>query len=99
MNLAGGWDRLENNHLQLLQSSAVSVLNQHSSILSRMDYSLQHHETFVGSHVSELPTPAFVVRKHVVESNISQLHQDVENLNIDFRPHVKTLKVRIFAVC
>lgn len=57
-----------------------------------MDYSLQHLESFIGSHVSELPTPAFVLRKRVIEDNIAQLHRDVENLNIAFRPHVKTLK-------
>lgn len=58
-----------------------------------MDYSLQHHESFIGSPVSELPTPAFVVRKRVIEDNIAQLHRDVDDLNIVFRPHVKTLKV------
>ena len=58
-----------------------------------MDYSLEHHESFIGSHASELPTPALIVRKKVVEDNVAQLHQDVEKLDINFRPHVKTLKV------
>lgn len=59
-----------------------------------MDYSLQHHEALIGSSVSELPTPAFLVRKRVIEDNIARLHQDVDNLGIAFRPHVKTLKAR-----
>lgn len=57
-----------------------------------MDFSLQHHTSFIGSPVSELPTPALTIRKQVVEDNIARLHRDVDNLNIAFRPHVKTLK-------
>lgn len=58
-----------------------------------MDYSLEHHTSFIGSPVSELPTPALTIRKQVIEDNIARLHQDVDSLNIAFRPHVKTLKV------
>lgn len=59
-----------------------------------MDYSLQHHASSIGSPASELPTPALTIRKQIIEDNIARLHQDVDNLNIAFRPHVKTLKVR-----
>jgi D-serine ammonia-lyase len=58
-----------------------------------MDYSLQHHQSFIGQPLSQLPTPALVIHKSVVERNIAQLHQDVESTGLAFRPHVKTLKV------
>lgn len=58
-----------------------------------MDFSLQHHASFIGSPMLELPTPALTIRKQVIEDNIARLHKDVDDLNIAFRPHVKTLKV------
>lgn len=58
-----------------------------------MDYSLQHHKSFIGLPVSSLPTPSLVISKPVIERNIAQLHQDVEATGLAFRPHVKTLKV------
>ncbi|ROT40491.1 hypothetical protein SODALDRAFT_97330 [Sodiomyces alkalinus F11] len=57
-----------------------------------MDYSLRNHLSFIGSPVADLPTPALVISKPVLEANIAQLHQDVEAMGIAFRPHVKTLK-------
>jgi D-serine ammonia-lyase len=62
-----------------------------------MDHSLEHHASYIGKHVSELPTPALVISQPVVERNIEELHQHVEKLSIGFRPHVKTLKVRLSA--
>ncbi|EEU33499.1 uncharacterized protein NECHADRAFT_56564 [Fusarium vanettenii 77-13-4] len=57
-----------------------------------MDYSLENQKAFIGKPASELPTPAFVVRLPVLQKNIKNLHRNVENLGISFRPHVKTLK-------
>ncbi|KAL2753480.1 hypothetical protein ACRALDRAFT_2126225 [Sodiomyces alcalophilus JCM 7366] len=57
-----------------------------------MDYSLRNHFSFIGSSVSDLPTPALVISRPVVERNIAQLHEDVDAMGIAFRPHVKTLK-------
>lgn len=61
--------------------------------LSEMDYSLQNHTSYIGRLVSELPTPALVLSKPVLERNTQILLEDVERLGIEFRPHVKTRKV------
>jgi hypothetical protein len=61
--------------------------------IEAMDYAREHHESHIGCSASELQTPALIVSKSVLEDNIRQLHGDVENLGIDFRPHTKTLKV------
>ncbi|EXJ86961.1 hypothetical protein A1O3_03915 [Capronia epimyces CBS 606.96] len=58
-----------------------------------MDFSLQHHKSFIGRAASELPTPSLVIKRSVLDTNITRLHDDVARLNIAFRPHVKTLKV------
>ncbi|KAH6962467.1 putative serine dehydratase domain-containing protein [Ilyonectria sp. MPI-CAGE-AT-0026] len=57
-----------------------------------MDYSLQNHISFIGKHISALPTPALVISKPVVKANIARLLHDVEAVGVGFRPHVKTLK-------
>lgn len=62
--------------------------------LSKMDYSLQNHVSYIGRPVSELPTPALVLSKPVLERNAQILLEDVKRLGIKFRPHVKTLKVQ-----
>jgi D-serine deaminase-like pyridoxal phosphate-dependent protein len=51
------------------------------------------YDSNIGKPVTDLPTPALVLSKSTIERNIKQLLQDVENLGIAFRPHVKTLKV------
>lgn len=58
-----------------------------------MDYSLLSHESFIDKKVTELPTPALVLSKPVLERNTQQVLDDVQALKIAFRPHVKTLKV------
>ncbi|KAM0334341.1 hypothetical protein ACHAQA_001366 [Verticillium albo-atrum] len=58
-----------------------------------MDYSLQHHASFIGQPVASLPTPALIISKPIVERNIAQLNRDVDAVGVAFRPHVKTLKV------
>ena len=62
--------------------------------LSKMDHSLQNHASYIGHPVSELPTPALVLSKPVLERNTQILLEDVKRLGIKFRPHVKTLKVQ-----
>ncbi|KAJ4256859.1 hypothetical protein NW762_008955 [Fusarium torreyae] len=57
-----------------------------------MDHSLTHHRTYIGKAASQLPTPSLIVSLPVIERNIARLHQDVADLGINFRPHVKTLK-------
>ncbi|PYI12001.1 hypothetical protein BO78DRAFT_357424 [Aspergillus sclerotiicarbonarius CBS 121057] len=57
-----------------------------------MDFSLQHHESFIGRPATDLPTPSLILSKPTLEKNINQLLQDVKDLGISFRPHVKTLK-------
>ncbi|RAK96981.1 D-serine ammonia-lyase DSD1 [Aspergillus ibericus CBS 121593] len=57
-----------------------------------MDYSLQNHESFIGRPATDLPTPSLILSKPTLEKNIKQLLQDVKDLGISFRPHVKTLK-------
>ncbi|KAH8701617.1 putative serine dehydratase domain-containing protein [Talaromyces proteolyticus] len=57
-----------------------------------MDISLQTHQSYIGKSVHDLPTPALVLSKSVIEKNVNRLHEDVEKLGIGFRPHVKTLK-------
>ncbi|KAL4867616.1 hypothetical protein BDV12DRAFT_118008 [Aspergillus spectabilis] len=48
--------------------------------------------SYIGKPLSALPTPSLIVSKPTIEQNIARLHQDVKNLGIAFRPHVKTLK-------
>lgn len=62
--------------------------------VKNMDYSLENHASYIGLPASELPTPALVLSKPVLEHNTSILLEDVKRLGIKFRPHVKTLKVR-----
>ncbi|KAI9040197.1 D-serine ammonia-lyase DSD1 [Aspergillus affinis] len=57
-----------------------------------MDFSLQSHASFIGRSINDLPTPALLISKPILERNIKQLLQDVQDLDIAFRPHVKTLK-------
>ncbi|KAJ5339469.1 hypothetical protein N7452_006197 [Penicillium brevicompactum] len=57
-----------------------------------MDYSLENHASYIGRPASELPTPALVLSKPVLEHNTRILLEDVKRLGIKFRPHVKTLK-------
>ena len=60
-----------------------------------MDFSLENHQSYIGRPATDLPTPSLVLSKPVLERNINALLQDVKDLNIAFRPHVKTLKVRV----
>lgn len=62
-----------------------------------MDFSLQSHKSYIGLEASELPTPSLVLSKPVLQNNIQKLLDDVKELDIAFRPHVKTLKVYLRA--
>lgn len=55
-----------------------------------MDFS---PNSFIDRPASDLPTPSLILSKPVLERNIQLLLQDVKQLGIAFRPHVKTLKV------
>lgn len=66
-------------------------------VRGNMDFSLLSHESFIGKKVADLPTPALILSKPVLERNTQQVLDDVKELNIAFRPHVKTLKVRIIS--
>ncbi|KAL6835745.1 putative serine dehydratase domain-containing protein [Trichoderma sp. SZMC 28015] len=57
-----------------------------------MDYSLEHHQSYLNKPVSQLPTPSLIVSLPTLKRNVDRLHRDVEELGIGFRPHVKTLK-------
>lgn len=50
---------------------------------------------YVGHPASDVPTPALVLKKSVIEKNIRLLLEDVRKMRIAFRPHVKTLKVSL----
>ncbi|KAL2832489.1 putative serine dehydratase domain-containing protein [Aspergillus cavernicola] len=50
------------------------------------------YKFYIGKPAIDLPTPSVILSKPTIERNINQLHQDVKNLGITFRPHVKTLK-------
>jgi D-serine ammonia-lyase len=60
-----------------------------------MDHALEHHHNYIGRPASELPSPALVLSLPVMKRNIERLHNDVEQMGLGFRPHVKTLKVRL----
>ncbi|KAI9372763.1 putative serine dehydratase domain-containing protein [Aspergillus egyptiacus] len=53
---------------------------------------MDSYKAYIGKPAIDLPTPSVILSKPTIEHNINQLHQDVQNLGIDFRPHVKTLK-------
>jgi D-serine deaminase-like pyridoxal phosphate-dependent protein len=56
------------------------------------DHARQHYASYIGKPVAELPTPSLVLSLPLIKKNIDALHQDVADLGIAFRPHVKTLK-------
>lgn len=58
-----------------------------------MDISLRTHRSYFHQHVSQLPTPALVLSLPILKQNIQRLLDDVSEIGILFRPHVKTLKV------
>jgi len=47
---------------------------------------------FVGKHLEELRTPAFVVDEAIFASNCARMHESVKKWNATFRAHVKTHK-------
>ncbi|KAM0326728.1 hypothetical protein ACHAQA_006601 [Verticillium albo-atrum] len=57
-----------------------------------MDEGLAHHANYIGLHVSALPTPSLIISQSTVLQNIDELHRNVEQMGIGFRPHIKTLK-------
>ncbi|EOD47010.1 putative alanine racemase protein [Neofusicoccum parvum UCRNP2] len=57
-----------------------------------VDVAQDYLKSFIGRPAIDLPTPALVLSKPVIEKNCQKLHDDVKSLGIGFRPHVKTLK-------
>ena len=51
------------------------------------------HEALVGKNLKDVPTPAAVLDKVVVQRNCLQMLKACEALQVGFRPHVKTHKV------
>lgn len=50
-------------------------------------------EAFVSKNLKDVPTPAAVLDKAVVQRNCLQMLKACEALQVEFRPHVKTHKV------
>ena len=51
-------------------------------------------KAFVGKKLVDVPTPAAVLDRAVVERNCRQMLEACQALDVDFRPHVKTHKVQ-----
>lgn len=51
-------------------------------------------ESFLGKRLHHVPTPAAVIDRQVVKRNCEQMHRAIRELNLSFRAHVKTHKVR-----
>ena len=50
-------------------------------------------QVYVGKHLRQVPTPAAVVDRAVVQRNCKQMLEACSALRVEFRPHVKTHKV------
>ncbi|CAG8007115.1 unnamed protein product [Penicillium salamii] len=57
-----------------------------------MGTSIQTHRSYIHKHISQIPTPALVLSLPILRSNVQRLLDDVSEVGISFRPHVKTLK-------
>ena len=53
-------------------------------------------KAFIGKRLGDVPTPAAVLDRAVVERNCRQMLEACQALDVDFRPHVKTHKVQAF---
>ena len=51
-------------------------------------------KAFIGKRLGDVPTPAAVLDRAVVERNCRQMLEACQALDVDFRPHVKTHKVQ-----
>ena len=51
-------------------------------------------ELYIGKQLSDIPTPAAILDKAVVKRNCKQMLKACEALNVRWRPHVKTHKVK-----
>ena len=54
-------------------------------------------QVFIGKSLRNVPTPAAVLDKAVVQRNCLQMLKACEALQVEFRPHVKTHKVYLHA--
>lgn len=55
----------------------------------------QLKEFYIGKQLGDVPTPAAVVDRAVVERNCAQMLDACRAAGVSFRPHVKTHKVLI----
>ena len=53
-------------------------------------------KTFVGKRLNDVPTPAAVLDRAVVERNCRQMLEACRLLDVELRPHIKTHKVNVF---
>lgn len=51
-------------------------------------------DDFLGKTLHHVQTPAAVIDRQVVKRNCEQMHRAIRELNLAFRAHVKTHKVR-----
>ena len=54
-------------------------------------------QVFIGQKLKNVPTPAAVLDRNVVQRNCLQMLKACEALQVGFRPHVKTHKVYLRA--
>ena len=73
----------------LVQSQSVMDLNLQYPMASRTELK----KLFVGKQLAELPTPIAVVDRAVTDTNCKRMRDACKDLNVLFRPHVKTHKV------
>ncbi len=65
-----------------------------SALLSPKPSGTKLIDEFVGKRLQDVPTPAAVVDRAVVRRNCDSMLRACEALQLDFRPHVKTHKVK-----
>lgn len=58
-----------------------------------MDIPVERLKSFVGRSAIELPTPSLVLNQNVIRDNCETVLRIVKDMKLDFRAHVKTLKV------
>ena len=52
-------------------------------------------EAFLGKRLQDVPMPAAILDRAVVQRNCDHMLNACQSLGVDFRPHVKTHKVQL----
>lgn len=63
-----------------------------------MDYTDEELKFYIGKSQFDLPTPSVVVKESVVKRNCLKVLDNVKELGLSFRAHVKTLKVVVYTL-